>query len=422
MNTNREGSKRVRPLPGWPIAPWAILAFVGAASLLVGMVTFAATLGDTEEHANGRAPELTTKEGVSSTAGPITVTVSAAAYSSTSVFLEIGLSGSVPVGHVRIEGDSFSGSDLHPADSVAGINLNGQAATVARFRGVTEKGPYTLRISSIDLSDADGAPTRIQGPWVLVLKGPKDANALRQESLTGLLASEFGGIRVSPIRAVRSSLETLVTVSIEGPPGVGSLAFPELSVPSGEAVHGVRIDGSVDGGLTTFAFPPTQFGSPITLRFDSFIIPGQPGTSGYATVALSSVLPERTESIAPGQRFGINTTDILDDGQHGLRLSGVWFGTSGKRDDPLDLVSFTLLGGVEDARSFRLQLPDGLVLEPIGSGTDYGTTSTGASVGTPTSYVQFKFPSFVRLRGDVRLTMGNPSVVVNGPWAVSLNP
>ncbi|MBK9342898.1 MAG: hypothetical protein IPN07_07625 [Dehalococcoidia bacterium] len=86
--------------------------------------------------------------------------------------------------------------------------------------------------SFVDVDDGRGT-RRIAGDWVLELKPPADlTKALRVETLSPGAVAAAQGITVRPLSATRSTTETLVTVALEGPPGIEQLAPHHWSAPA----------------------------------------------------------------------------------------------------------------------------------------------------------------------------------------------
>jgi len=398
------------------------LVAVGLLALIGGGLVLRAFQGGGDEE--GGRPKLDEVH-ATATSGGVSVTVEAAAFSGTTVFLALSaqVDGTTNA-LVSIPAEGFAGSDLHPVvDSRVGVPVN-RRGSVERFHGVTELGPYVLRISEVDLQVAGEPAKRLMGKWELPLPGPRDLSALRIEYLdpitTGVSDKD---VRVRGVRAVRSSLETLVTLLVDGPQGIGALAQPVLRGTGGAPIYGTRVEGSDETGSFTYAFPATRFGEPLRMGFDTFITASPPGSAGIVDVALGEVMRRHEEGEWFGKQMIVDTnSDIIRTTSDQLQVTGVWFaGTKGPGNGP-DLISFTLQGTIGDARAFHLTLADGKVLDVTGSGSDSGIDATGAPGGSPRSFVQFQFSDFDSLRGDVRLTLGMPAQILKGVWDVEFAP
>jgi hypothetical protein len=276
-----------------------------------------------------------------------------------------------------------------------------------------------LHFSALEIEAGGGPTTRITGEWALKLVTPEGLSAkLATEALRGGQAVEREAIRVVPVRAIRSRNETLVTVQLVGPAGIGHLALPRL-VGSTPAVYGARIEGPTPDGLVTFSFPETAFGSSLTVDMEALIVPGGGGVSGYIDIALGDLLARQGNRGDFGSQAAVDRRDILAASPGMPDVTGVWFaGTvgTGRR------VAIVLTGVYDDARAFTLTATDGTSFRLMGSGSETGTTATGAIGGRGKSYVQFEYERIEQLQGAVRLTLGEPSRVITGGWVVNFVP
>ncbi len=399
------------------------LAAVALLALIGGGLALRALQGSDNEQ--GGRPKLDAVHATATSNG-VSVTVEAAAFSGTTVFLALRAQvDGTTAALVSIPAEAFAGSDLHPlVEGRIRLPVNGRAS-VERFHGVAKLGPYVVRISGIDIQTGGEPPKRLAGKWDIRLDGPRDLSALRTEYLEPTTDGvNDKDVRVRGVRAVRSTVETLVTLLLDGPQGIGSLAQPVLRGQGGEPIYGARVEGSDQTGSFTYAFPATPFGEPLRLGFDTFITANPPGSAGSVDVALGAAMKRHEEGEWFGKQMVIDgKSDIIRANTDQLSVTGVWFaGTKGRGHVP-DLIAFTLAGAIgDDARAFHLTLPDGTVLDVTGWGSDSGIDATGAPGGSPRSYVQFQFPDFDSLRGDVRLTLGMPARILKGIWDVEFIP
>jgi len=307
-------------------------------------------------------------------------------------------------------------------NQVAGVELVvGAPPIVVRLRPATRSGPFKVEFSAVDIRAGGRAAVRRQGTWSLELERPDDiASALRTEQLSGSGQDTTGGITVRAVSAVRSTTETLVTVELQGPPGIATLALPRLE-GSSPAVYGARVGGSSDSGLATFAFPNTPMGGPLRVRFDEFIVTSTADGAQWIDIALGSLLTRQGIEGKPRDTAVVDPSDVIGRSD-GLAsdVREVWF--AGTTDGSLRLVSFVVSGLYQDVQQFSLILSDGREVMATGGGSETGTTATGDIGGGEQSYVQFRFNSIDDLDRNVRLAFGSRSEVVRGPWAVNFEP
>lgn len=400
---------------------------VGAVAAIVTVLAVSIVLAfSDDDRQGGSAPPLNSPQDVTAESAGITLAVSRAEFSGTATFVELAarVAGADPgkVTRVSIPAKAFVAGNMAPADLTASITLiaNGPA-TIQRLRPVSAVGPIKMVVSFVDVDDGQG-PRRIAGDWVLELKPPADlARALRVETLSPGAPAEARGVTVRPLSAMRSTTETLVTVALEGPPGIEQLALPSLVGASvnGGPVFGPRIAGGA-GEPVTFAFPPTDFGAPLEIQFTEFIASPAGGGSSprWVEIRLDSVLSRQGVTGKRGERAAVDSADIAAaSGGDSLKVTGLWFS-----DPSVRQIAFTMTGYYPDPNGFTLRLADGTLVPPSGSGTETGTSPTGDVGQGANSFVSFAYSDFDQLLGTVRLTFGEPGSILRDRWKVGFTP
>ncbi|MBI2766288.1 MAG: hypothetical protein HYX53_10310 [Chloroflexi bacterium] len=400
---------------------------LGVAAAILSVIAVSVVLalaGDDKQ--GGSAPPLTSQQDVTAESGGVTLAVSRAEFSGTATFVELaarvaGADASKAV-RVKIPAEAFGAGNMAPADRGAGIQLmaNGPAA-VQRLRPVSSVGPLKIVLSFVDVDDGQGT-RRITGEWVLELKPPADlAKALRVETLAAGAPASSEGVTVRPLSAVRSTTETLVTVALEGPPGIERLALPSLvgvSLQSGP-VFGPRISGG-PGEPLTFSFPPTDFGTPLEIQFTEFLASPSPGAepARWVDIRLDSLLVRQGVTGKRGERAAVDASDIVAaSGGDPLRVTGLWFA-----DPKVTQIAFTMTGYFPAVEGFTLTLADGTTAPLSLSGTETGTSPTGDVGQGASSFVAFRYSDFGKLLGTVRLAFAEPGSILRDRWAVGFTP
>ena len=400
---------------------------IGLAAALVAVLAISiavAVAGANRQ--GGSAPPLTSQQDVSAESGGVTLAISGAEFSGTATFVELSAqvagADSSTVTRVRIPAEAFVAGNLAPADLGTGIMLiAGAPAVVQRLRPVTSVGPTKVVISFVDVDNGQGA-RRIAGSWALELKPPADlSQALRVETLTPGDAAEAQGVTVKPLSATRSTTETLVTVALDGPPGIEQLALPLLVGASidGGPVYGARIAGS-GGEPVTFSFPQTGFGKPLEIQFTEFIAAPASDASGarWVDIRLDSLLARQGVTGKDGEAAAVDRADVAaTSGNESLVVTGVSFVSRSAR-----LIRFSLNGYFPGADGVTLTLADGTKLSPSGSGSETGSSPTGDIGQGASSFVTFVYRDFDQLLGTVRLTLAEPGSILRDRWKVGFTP
>lgn len=400
---------------------------VGAVTAIVAVLAVSVVLGlPSDDRQGGSAPALTSPQDVMAESGGVALAISGAEFSGTATFIELAarVAGAAPdrVTRVSIPAMGFVSGNMAPADLTASIMLiaNGPA-TIQRLRPVSAVGPVKMVVSFVDVDDGRGT-RRIAGDWVLELKPPADlTKALRVETLSPGAAAAAQGITVRPLRATRSTTETLVTVALEGPPGIEQLALPSLVGASvnGGPVFGPRIAGG-PGEPLTFSFPPTDFAAPLEIQFTEFI--ASPAAGGGAArwveIRLDSLLARQGVTGKGGEQAAVDASDMVrasDD--EPLIVTGIGFPSPSVK-----LIAFTLAGYFPGADGATLTIADGSKLPPSGSGSQTGSSPTGDIGQGASSFVTFRFTDFAQLLGTVRLTFAEPGSILHDRWKVGFTP
>lgn len=392
---------------------YVLTACILAAGLFIGGAVAREVLDDSSP--SGR-PELTVLEGTRAVDNGISLEVTRAAYSASAVWLELALISDSPSGFV-VPGSDLGGT-FELTDRQASLTLTSERPTVVRFRGVSDGGPYELVITGGYLTDASPNPAKyVPGEWHFRLAGPADARtALRAEMLepTGA-ATRIGDVEVRAVRGLRSTSETLVTLAFEGPAGVGEIFAPRLV---GTENLGARVEWNPDILVATYSFPPTPFGDAVAVSFDAFAVRANDQRSQVRFIELADVLSRVESKVLPGTEVPLVSGDSHGSAPETVGLLSVWFAASEVGGTP-NLVAFWFTGAIDDqATGFQLTLADGTAARLVGSGTDFGTAASGADVGQPRSYVQFRYQTLDQLNGTVALTIGEPLQILAGPWTV----
>ncbi|MCC6958794.1 MAG: hypothetical protein IT301_03015 [Dehalococcoidia bacterium] len=372
----------------------------------------------------GSTPPLTSAQDATAESGGVTLSVSSAAFSGTATFVnltaKVADADPAKATRVSIPAEAFVAGNMAPADLSGRIMLIANAPAAAqRLRPVNATGPAKIVISFVDV-DSGAGTRRITGNWALELKTPADlAKALRVEKLSGGAAAVAQGITVRPLSATRSTTETLVTVSLEGPAGVEQLALPALigaTAKDGGPVFGARIAGG-EGEPQTFSFPPTDFGSPLRIQFSEFVAAPAAGNAAtrWADIRLGALLERQGVTGKAGEKAAVDPADIVaTSGGEPLLVTGVSF-----ESPTVNLIAFNVTGLFPDFSGARLTLPNGSVLPPSGSGSQTGSAPTGDTGQGARSFVTFTFNSFTDLLGTVRLTFSEPGSVISDRWQVT---
>jgi hypothetical protein len=375
----------------------------------------------------GSAPPLTSAQNATAESGGVTLAVTGAEFSGTATFvnLEARLDGADPTKATRVSipAEAFVSGNLAPADLGASVLLiaNGPAS-VQRMRAISPSASPKLVVSFVDIDSGQGT-RRIAGNWALELKTPANlAQALRVETLTAGKPGTAQGITVRPLSAIRSTTETLVTVALDGPPGIEQLALPVLvgaTAPDGGLIFGARIAGA-QGEPQTFSFPPTDFGTPLEIQFNEFVSPPLAGVTAtrWIDIRLDSLLQRQGVTGKAGEKAAVDANDIVaTSGGEALAVTGISF-----ESPTVNLVAIHLKGYFPDFADASLTLPDGSKLPPSGSGSQTGSSPTGDIGQGASSFVTFKFDDFNKLLGTVRLTFSEPGAILRDRWKVSFAP
>lgn len=371
----------------------------------------------------GSAPPLTSPQSATAESGGVTLTVSRAEFSGTATFVDLAASvagaDATRATRVTIPAAAFVAGNMAPADLAGNIMLiaNGPAA-VQRLRPVAATGPAKIVLSYVDVDDGQGGRRRVTGNWVLDLKPPADlANALRLEKLSPGQPATAQGVTVRPLSATRSSTETLVTVALDGPPGIEQLALPELAGASsnGGPVYGARIAGG-PGEPVTFAFPPTTFGKPLQIEFTEFVSTPPAGSGGarWVDLRLGDLLQRQGVTGKSGEQAAVDASDVAGSSSgEPVTVTGIEFYDG--------IIRFNLAGYFPTDDGVTLTLADGTKLLPALIGSQTGTSPTGDIGQGAGSFVTFQFGK-ADLRGTVRLTLAEPGSILRDSWRVDFTP
>jgi hypothetical protein len=392
-------------------------------AMAVVALVAAACQGLLQEEDDGDRERLTVAQNVEAASGGVRIRIEAAEFSGTGTWLRIVADTSGHDGEEhRTESVSVPGEAL--MEGSIGLLRDALSIPVAREErgaGVVRLAPIAagdapeLSFTAVDLTDAAGAVTRVGGEWRLVLAVPGDIEArLRVEELQPGPAAEHRGIRVTPVSAVRSRNETLVTIEIAGPEGVSPLERPSLARE--RRMFGRLLREEDDGRRLTFSFGVTEEEARLGVEMYSFrtLAPD----SREVVLDMAGVMERESVRGRSGEVTPVGPSDHLASTSEGVRVIGIEFG----RADPLgevNLLGLRVTGAGPGTGLAWLQLPNGTSL-PLRGSTSYAGNGP-ASTEEMTVY-RFRFGSLEGLRGTVRLVIGDRPEPIDGEWLLEFEP
>ena len=294
----------------------------------------------------------------------------------------------------------------------------GRPATVI-FAPLAGASPaLALDIRALEVRLQDGTSRRLPGNWTLNVTAPPNlAQELRTEPLSSATRAEASGVTIALVRAARSTTETLVTLSILGISGPG-LSQPTIAL-NGSRFEGALVTSDPANQLYTYTFAATPWQAPVTLRFDQLLAPPEPGVAGYVDVSLDRVLERQGIQGKFGEEAPVARGDQSAAGP-GLEVFLIAFART-SADSGVDVVAFEVASTYTDASGFRAELADGSSLRLVASRSSYNINPAGG-VAAGRTRLMFAFDSLEALRQPIRLTFGQPSKILSGPWELLLSP
>ena len=364
-----------------------ILLSAAAFACASGVLAAVMVSGDEPDRQGGQvSPPAVPQKAAASDAG-YTVRVLSADFSGTESILELQIDG---------PGDpSLNDSVTIPAaafarGSIGAVGPEGLTVALGK-RGLVRMRPHqttgapNLSISQMVRRDADGSARTIEGKWDLPLDlGGKAADLLWVDELRPGPTVSDGGVTIRPVRLLRSRSETLVTVELTGPAGITQLALPFTS-SGGARVYGARVTQDIDG-LTTFAFPPTERGTPFQFEMGDLIAQPEPGSGGYVDLALGEIIRERGLTGAFKEQAPVEARQLRGTPGSVLTVRTIYFARLSDDVPASNVLNLTVDGTYDDPAGFSLQLASGETLILAGSGSGYSRGPTGDTTrGRPSS-------------------------------------
>lgn len=267
------------------------LLLAGALGLVAGVV-WASSSRDTQ---GGLPPVLDVPQSTAAESNGVVLSISAARFSATATFVRFEADVAVweaatgeKATQLSIASDAW-GKGI--AGGGAAVSLQDGPDSFARLDPVTLEPPYDVVVTRVDILSESGTLVPLEGEWRLRLEPPADLKAaLRTERLAGSQPVTIQDITIRATGGRRSTTETLITIEVS-PPGAQSLSEPRL-ISGGDQLRGILTDEQDKGALLTYAFPPTGFGKPVRLEFDTFRVIGE-GAHSEVRVDMGRAMDEQ---------------------------------------------------------------------------------------------------------------------------------
>jgi hypothetical protein len=404
----------------------AMIFGLALSGLLIGGAIAVAVTGD-----NGggpSAPSLDVPQSAVANDGALTFRLQNAAFSGTATFIQLLVTvpqEANPIVRVRVAPQAFGDHSLALAPGADGFTASPASPALVRLDAAPPTGGAELSFNSVQVVRVDGSTSTISGKWTLQLHTPSDLAAReRTEFLIGSPAVD-GTIKVSLQAAVRSTSETLVIVHVESAEAVSQLGQPTLLV-DGRQFTGGSISTQEDRTLVTYSFPPTPFGSGVSLQFGPFVKAGA-DEAGSLTVDLGAVIARNSVAGTDRESATILDADSLEATgrmQHAtaLRFSTIFNSTQFPGRNWTATV--TMPGALKGSgpSSFSVTGAKGQKLDVSGLGIGY-SKDAGNVVSSPRTDVDFLIDSLDDIKGPVTITFdGQPEDTVRGDWTMALKP
>lgn len=402
---------------------WKITAGIAIASLaaVTGLAGVFALGGVGSGGGNATRLALPFQEGSTATAEGVTITLRSAAFSGTATLLSVrvDIPGTEPgtVTSIALPRDGLVGGTLPPVGPASGGVVKGTSSgeLMLRMAAVSSTVSQSVEIGAVDVRFRDGSARRISGKWILTVAVPANvADLIRTERLDGGANARVQGIEVTAIGGLRSSTETLVTLQFKGPTGLTLLGQPALN-DRGQILFGAQVDSSSDGTTTTYSFPPTSFGAPVSVSLTAFSLPNE---SASVVIDLARVFADNRITGGPGERGAVSPAAVVNSTRPNLPVTSVAFTRTNSNN-------FEIYLGVplnpNDPSPITLVLATGESIVTSSKDIGYNRDAAGTIIGGQTQLI-FPAPALSALTGNVRLNLGAGSQVVNGQWIVELRP
>lgn len=407
--------------------PVILIAFAVAAFALVAGIGASRTVF--KDHGPGQ-PRLDVSQTAAAEDRGIAVVAHSAAFSGSGTFVllsvmvdETIIPGAVGV---HIPPDAFAGESLRPPGQTGLFMAPDGVPGVARFGPVVPGSAVVLEFRTVEVLAIGQGPERIQGHWRLELDAPADLAArVRHESLAGNSASTHMNLRVTAEGGQRSLTETLVTVRVD--PVVGdSRVYPVeqalLYDQKGGIHRGVLIDRNEGGRLLTFTFPPTAFGSNVTVRIPSLGVVEKSDTSATISVNMRQIIARHGLRGDLLEGAPVLPADIFGDGLVVRRIEFNHSIESSKIPTIMIEVEGAYVDMDADPRQFSLTSASGEPLRLDGAESRGARDPAGVTIPGVTR-LYFRFDDLSDVDGILNLTVGSdPMEIVRGPWDVRLSP
>jgi hypothetical protein len=347
-----------------------------------------------------------------------------AAFSASATYIELTatvVDGTSGVRLLRIPAAALTARSLSIVGDGAAVPA-GQPSVV-RFSAPVMGRAMVIEATAVEIIIQEGTRDVRGGLWTLELDAPGDLAArLRSEVLVGGPADD-AGIRVAPEGILRTTTETLVTLRIDSDVPVSQLGQPVL-ISGGRLLQGGLVGEAEDGRLITFAFPPTRFGDPATLKVGPFVSRGAAST-GSVGIDLGAILVRHGMDGAHNQSAPILDFDATSAAGAELAPARIQFdGLCQSSRRPGMKCLKVEIAGIWEPPSTTLTVSDaaGRTVPSTITETGYTKDPTGA-IGGGSTVIRLYYNSLDELRTQVEIVViGHPSETIRGEWTMSLEP
>lgn len=397
------------------------VAIPAALLVLIGLGLYASLATTSRGDSGGQ------KQDTSATDQGLTVAITHAEFSGTATFVTflVGASEgewSTATG-VEMRRAGFDAGEGAIASTGDGLAVPVNTAFVVRMDPVSAVGA-AVRLRELTIIQSDGVRLAVQGDWALTLDLPSNIqDMLKIERLSTPVVDE-SGIIVSVDGAVRSRIETVVSVRFVAEPSVVQLGQPWIE-RGGERLFGTLLT-PLAVEPAQYAFPATPFGEPVRAHFGPFLSSG-PDLAGAATIDLGSVLAREGLTGADGETASLQPSDSSVSGDlerpTALRFTGVFDSTGSEGYQRAMWLAFP--GVLQQPRSdatFEVRGADGNDLPVAAIQVSLGQDVTGA-VTQPRTMILLPYHQLSELDGIIFVGYsGAPDQLIRGDWEVRLDP
>lgn len=397
-------------------------------ALAVAGAVFAASAANPFRTEGGSPPTLDVAQAAVSEDAGVRFSVGRAAFSGSATFVEVSAATTLPelAGAVRVLAlaETFSPASLRVGPGNRGLNVAVGTSSLARLSPVVLGSEATIAFTQVEVALADGSSRTLAGKWNLPLEAPRDlAQRLRVEQLRGA-AGTANGITLTLDAAIRSSTETLVTVSVSGTAGVRPLAEPSI-LADGELLRGGLVAEQEGGRLLTYSFPPTPFGSEVTISFGPFVRLNDAG-SGRVIVDVGAVLARTGARGDDQETLAVSPADtLLAEGALAGVRSLVFTERYGSNGRPAPAPSLRLImNGALAGMPTQIAVtgPNGKPFQAEVAGVGYSKDAAG-TISSPRTEIVLAYDSLADLRGVFTvLWAGRDEELIRGDWSLTLSP